>query len=621
MRLINNGSRIAARIEIIAGLIFTSVGVAILSGNKWIDNIFLSIISFWKGKPLNPLWLGKLHLYGEVILVAGTFLFGLFILQYWDRLKQGNFLLKTGRNWERLKQNKVVLILTPIGAIFFIWIVITVNEFSFSFIGNEADVLPSIKQVVDYTWLPNDWYLNLNISYRQLFDFIFGQLVSKLGFVYGAYVGRVIVYLLLSVAIYIFFRTLHLRPIYGILVLLFFLNRQSLIAGEWIVGGLETKTVAYALVILSFSLFLRKHYFSGFAFAGAAISLHVLIGGYALFCIGIAILLNASWRSDWRLYLKNFWPVVITGIFGWWSIIDQLLPQSGIDQNKAWNIYVQVRVPQHVLPSAWNGTAWMAELALAIGFFTIMYLLTDSKTTRFVASFALGSIALFLVGLIIYGIGDIQLLRFYWFRFPDVMIPFLGAILSAVFLNDFADESIFNNSIFQFIHHGLQTMMRLLPPIIIFFFIVMLTQQTYKLRTSYLVSLNNEPGSIFPAFDWISKNTPQQATFLVDPSEKYFYIYAQRARLVSWKSAPQSAAAILEWYKRIKLCNGNVELVGDKHNDPSDVVHTNFYKLDEDQIQQIADQYGTNYYLGLANQKLNFDRVYSDSTYAVYKIR
>jgi hypothetical protein len=523
--------------------------------------------------------------------------------------------------WERYKQNKFVLIMAHAGAIIIIWIMIIVKVFSFSFIGNEADYLPSIRQAVDHAWLPNDWYLNLNISYRQVFDFIFGELVSKFGFVNGAYLGRLIAYLLVAIAIYIFFRTIHLRPLFGILVLLFFLNHQSLAAGEWIVGGLETKTIAYAMAILSFSFFLRKRYFIGFALAGAAISFHVLVGGYALICILVASLLNKSWRTEWRLYLKNFWPFLITGILGIWAVIEQLIPQRGIDVIKAWNIYVYYRVPDHVMPFTWNTVPWRSDLALATGIFIIMYFMRSSKSARFVAAFALGSVSLFLIGLSIYAIGDTPLLRFYWFRFPDVMVPFLSAVLIALLLNDFADRRIIKKSLFQQFQLGLQTLLRLLPPTIIILLVVMMVQQTYRLQTSYKDSLHNDQGTILPAFEWISKNTPKQAIFLVDPTESYFYIYAQRAMLVSWKHSPQSAGPILEWYKRIELCNRNANLAEGNSNDSAQEIQTNFYKLDQTQIQQIANLYGTNYYVGLADQQLTFQRVYSDSVYAIFKIK
>ena len=606
--------------EVITGAVLVTLGAAILS-NTWVDNLFLSVISYWKGSPPVPHWLGYLQLVGAVIVVTGAILASLFILPYWDKFLHNKLVLQVALKWGQLLQNKVVRIMAPVGAVIFIWILITVEIFSFSFMGNESDILPSIMQVADHAWLPTDWYLNLYTRYRQLFGLIFGQLVSKLGFVNGAYIGRLIVYFLLAIAIYVLFKTLHIRPWYGVLVLLLFLNYQSLAAGEWIVGGLDTRTIAYAMVILSFSFFLRKRYFLGFAFAGAALSFHVLVGIYAIFCILFASILNKSWRTDWHLYLKNIWPIFITGIFGLWAVIEQLLPTKGIDLNRAWDIYVYYRVPQHVMPFTWTSVPWKAELALATCLFLIMYFISNSKSIRFIAAFALGSVSLFLIGLVIYTYRDTHLLSFYWFRFPDVMVPFMSIVLIALFLNNYSLGRFVKNPLILRFQRGLQTILRLLPPVIIAFFILIMVQQTYRLQTSYKDSLINDPGTILPAFAWISSNTPKSAIFLVDPTESAFYIYAQRAMFVSWKSSPQSAAPILEWYKRIMLCNGNVPLAKGNSGNSVHEIHANFYNLDETQIQQIADAYGINYYVGLADQKLSFERVYSDSIYAVYKIK
>jgi hypothetical protein len=613
-----------AIIEGIAGGILVFLGTVIIL-SKRVDDLFLSIISFLIRKPSTSLWPAELQMSAVGLLVIGVLVMGPFILPYWGILRGNKYLLQLAQQWERLKQNRVVVILTPIGAILFMTIYIIVKEFSFNFIGNELDILPTIMQFADHyhSWLPNDWYLNINTAYRQLFGFLFGPLVSRLGFENGAYLGRIIVWLLIAIAIYIFFKTLHLRPWFGILVLLIFLNHQSLVAGEWIVGGLETKPIAYAMVFLSLAFFLRKRYFWGFVFAGAAMSFHVLIGIYALLCIGAALILNKPWRNDWRLVLKNSWPLLITGAFGLWAVVGQLLPQKGINLGQAWLIYVEYRVPEHVLPSAWSpwGNPWEIELALAAGFFLIMYFLSNSKMGRFVAAFSLGSVCLFLVGLVIYALGNAPLLRFYWFRFPDVMVPFMSLLLIVLFLNDFADRHITKSSRFQRMQFEFQTMFRLMPLVIIAFLIITMVQQTNRFLSSYQASQHPNPPVILSALDWISKNTPKQAIFLVDPTESDFYVYAQRAMFVSWKSSPESAPEILEWYKRIIFCNKNGDLGPYRGRAAVQLLEYNFYRLKETQIKHIADLYGIDYYLGLANQKLSFERVYSDSTYAIYKIK
>jgi hypothetical protein len=202
-------------------------------------------------------------------------------------------------------------------------------------------------------------------------------MVDQLGFLYGAYAGRILAYSILAIALVVFFRAIRLRFALGFILLVLFLENQSLIAGEWIVAGVDTKTFAYAFALLSFSSLLKKRYLLGFAFAGAALSFHVLVGIYALFCTGFAMLLTLkSWRSEWRPLIRRSWPLFITGIFGLLAIVQQLLPQGEVDVNKAWEIYVGLRVPHHVLPSSWGQDPWLIYLALATGLFLAVYLIT-----------------------------------------------------------------------------------------------------------------------------------------------------------------------------------------------------------------------------------------------------
>ena len=121
------------------------------------------------------------------------------------------------------------------------------------------------------------------------------------------------------------------------------------------------------------------------------------------------------------------------------------------------------------------------------------------------------------------------------------------------------------------------------------------------------------------ALEWISENTPKDAIFLVDPTMSDFYIYAQRAIFVSWRHSPQSASDILEWYERIKLSNGNRNPEKRGYSSQKEL-STNFYHLDDDQIRQIANSHRIGFYLGLPYQQLPFERLYSNSSFAIYKV-
>ncbi|MBC8490602.1 MAG: hypothetical protein H8D45_31690, partial [Bacteroidetes bacterium] len=347
--------KISRKLTVIAGITLIILG-AIMYKTKWINRLLISLVALWKEEISPQYWTAKIQMLGVDVLLIGIIIVVLGLLIF--------------PRWTFLKQNKLVQLIGKIGVI---WLLIVAKVFTFSNTVNEIDVLPSAKQFVAPNWLSNDWYLNLDIGYRHVFNSILGTIVSWQGFQYGSYVARLLVYLLLAIAIYILFRTLCLKFSFGLLILLLFLGNQSLIAGEWIVGGVDTKTISYAFAILSFSFFLRKRYLLGFAFAGAATSFHILVGIYALFCILVATLLNKTWRLDWRRYIYNSWTFFITGFWGLQAIVKQLLADSKVDAAKAWAIYVNFRVPHHVLPSSWNGYLWIAKLTLATALFLTIY--------------------------------------------------------------------------------------------------------------------------------------------------------------------------------------------------------------------------------------------------------
>jgi hypothetical protein len=403
--------------------------------------------------------------------------------------------------------------------------------------------------------------------------------------------------------------------------MLAFLHRQSLIAGEWIVGGVDTKTISYAFAILSFSFFLRRRYLWGFAFAGAAMSFHVLVGCYALFCVAFATLLNRAWQSEWRLLFSRSWPLFITGCFGLLTVVNYVLPQSDVDATKAWELYVQYRVPHHVMPATWSGNLWVGKLILATGLFLFVYFASKPGTVRFAAAYALGSVSLFFLGLAIHSWGETHLLRYYWFRYPDVMIPFMSAVSIALLLDDISDGRLVIRAMPRRFRAGVRMALRRVAPIILISvaMLIIFHNSLHKMETGFRHLQQRKAETLLWALEWISRNTPRDEVFLVDPTIPGFYVHAQRAVFVSLTHSPQSAADILEWYERITLCNGS-RFPERSGADALEELRTNFYNLDDDQIRQMAHSYGISYYLGLSRQPSTFERVYSNSDYALYRV-
>ena len=282
--------------------------------------------------------------------------------------------------------------------------------------GNAADVLPDALHYYDHNWLANDWYLNLNIGYREIFNSIFGPIIYKIGFANTELLGGFIIAAAFSIAMIELSRILEFKFAYLVLVIYIFVPHQSLVVGEWILGGVETKPFAYIFSLFSLASFIRKRYFVGLLLAGFAVSFHVLVGLYSLFCLIFAFVLSNFF--NWSKYLnllKHSWVLIVTSFFGLKSAVDQIPSQADVVAHEAWGIYINFRLPHHLLPSAWEGHLWRVILTIATIIFVAVYLLSlkiKLRKLQFLSAYSSGSVMLFGIGLIIYKLGYIELLRF-----------------------------------------------------------------------------------------------------------------------------------------------------------------------------------------------------------------
>ena len=513
--------------------------------------------------------------------------------------------------------------IVPAFQLFVLWVIVIARCFLFNdFAHNEVDILPSARQSVEGSRLSQDWYLNREIGYRGLFNQLAGPLVSTLGFRYGAVVGRLLLYLLFAGSILVFFRTFRIRFAFGLLLLILFLNNQSLIAGEWMVGGLETKALAWPLVLFAISAFARKKWLAGFAFAGGALSFHILVGLYLLPCLGLALLLNRK-EYDLKEGLRHVWIFFLTGAWGLYAVIRRLF-FAGEAPEGGWSLYVNLRVPHHVLPDMWPTGFWIVELS--VGFLLALVLARYARIVRlrFLASLVAGSGLLFGAGLLLWISGATDLLRFYWFRFPDTLIPFFIAMMIALLLSRLFERypasesrmdslSVPERSRTLGLKQGAELLLTLL-----------LVTLSLAGIIRDLPSLEREDGwastPYTPMFDWIAENTPRDAVFLIDPAMQEFYVRAERALFVSFKHSPQSAGDVAEWHRRLVLCNGGTPLQG-KGFSAAKRIKANFYRLDSAQIGELARQYGVDYYLGREEQALPFARVHRWEDLTLYKVR
>ena len=85
---------------------------------------------------------------------------------------------------------------------------------------------------------------------------------------------------------------------------------------------------------------------------------------------------------------------------------------------------------------------------------------------------------------------------------------------------------------------------------------------------------------------WIRQNTPSGSLFLTPHRQQTFKWYAERAEVACWKDAPQDAAGLIRWYRRIE----QLRLIED--NDPRGI-----FVLQPQQVDALIESHGVTHFL------------------------
>ncbi len=490
-----------------------------------------------------------------------------------------------------------------------LWLVVVARSFVFGdFSNNETDVLPVALQFANQDWLAGDWYLNLATAYRGPFNAIAGPLVAAFGFKGAAITGRLVVHTLFAAAAFLFLRTFRIRFAVGLLFLFLFLNNQSLIALERMTGGFEAKTMAWPFVLLTCVAVVHRRWPAAFIASGIALSLHVLVGLYALACWAGAVMLSGRTYLPARSDLRHVWMFCLAGAWGLYAVFRHTVGGEG--GGDGWLVYVTFRVPHHVLPHVWSGSLWVAKLSIAAVLVTAVYRRAKDPRIRFLAGAALCSVGLFMIGLLLAALGEIELLRFYWFRFPDSFLPFTTLMLLAVGASRGFDSLSRRSG---------RVRLRGFEYALIAVLAVLSASEIIAGLPGLRPAARWATSAQAPMYDWIAGNTPRDATFLIDPSAETFYVRAERAMFVSYKHSPQSEADIREWFDRLVTANGG-EIPRGFGLEAARRIGVKLDELDAERLEAIAHQHGVDYYLG-AERPLPFRLVHRLGGLALYELK
>lgn len=515
---------------------------------------------------------------------------------------------------------------------------------------NESHYLTKAKHFWNPDWCQSDLFLE-SANAHFVFFLTCGWPTLFLSLSAYAWIGRVLCWLAMACSWVYLNRVLKIQRWFSVASAAMFviLSNRFDMAGEWVVGGFEGKSIAYAFVVLAIGLFLQRRWVWFWPTIGLACAFHAIVGVWALVCLAAAFVLQelrlglASLKTQTKWQLPSV-PSGVLAAFGLFVIgfgsgcVPALLSNWGIAPelaDYANQIQVHERLSHHQLFQNFPASQVGRFLVLVVIWLFITRRFSLNPMERQLVWFGHASLFVSLSGVVLSGLAETtgpqetwanSLLRFYWFRFSDFAIPLGVALLCTRFasLMSFRGGRTKRNvMMFSLICLGLACGLVVWESVS--------NGRSTADQRSLPVYPNDQQRTDGTyrnwrkVCHWILSNSDANSMFVTPVEQQTFKWHAQRAEVACWKDMPQDAEGVVEWRRRVS------ELRGIEAHDPS-----GYFGLNDEQLRYLVDQYQVTHLLlpqsmedaAISTDRLNpeqLEKVYPEndderSTYVVYRV-
>jgi hypothetical protein len=515
----------------------------------------------------------------------------------------------------------------------------------------EAHYLAKAKHYWDPAWCAGDLFLESRDAHG-MFTWGFGWVTRLFSLPASAWIGRMVTWGLLAWSWRRLSWAVVPRPLWSLLsagLMLLFLRNFHL-AGEWVVGGVEAKGFAYPLVFLALEAMVRGRWQAALLLAGGAGAFHVLVGGWTVVAIGIAWVLVGKERPS----VLTLIPAAIGGlVLSLPGLIPAIALNWGVPKDvaaEAARIYVFERLSHHLVFHRFAVANQIRFVLLLVAWLPLAWSLRREAGLWRLQLVVAGAVVIAWFGVLIdqgaviemnlsgksaaeFERGVAGLLRYYWYRMSDSLLP-VGMTLAIVWWlarlqvtrparGNWLLMAAILLALANLADVGYWRWLQPLPGAI-------LQPKPTNVSSARWWFSPLQPGNPQAvtaedwtrdwkaACTWIEANTPADAKFLTPRSQQTFKWYAGRAEVANWKDVPQDAAALVAWRKIIERL-----YPGDRRHHRMDLAaHT-----DEDLIR-LAHETGAGFVVidqTRANRAIGLPRVYplireDNRSFSVYRV-
>lgn len=504
---------------------------------------------------------------------------------------------------------------------------------------NETHYLTKAKHYWNPEFCPGDAFLD-SADAHTTFYWSVGWLTRLFELPAAAWVARLAVWIWLAWTWRRLAAALTLQPWASVLAAALFVAMidRGNFAGEWVVGGVEAKCIAYGFIFLGLAALARGRWPWVWVAFGAAAAFHVLVGGWAVIAAAAAWLADQPWRR------APLGPTAAGLLAGGVLSLAGLVPAVALTkgtppeiESQAAQIYVFERLPHHLAPLTLKPEQLQRRLvsfgsmAAVLMAFWAWNLRAQARCTAQPSSdevradehrhlaltrilnFAGAAVSLSALGLAVEWLlfdrpeQSARILRYYWFRQADVAVPVATALSAAVAVRAaskaFAGAVLVASLAFAGWH------------------LADVSATRWQKRVPPAAARLTNTHDWQEACLWVRQHAPRDALFIVPWDGQSFKWYAHRADVINRKDIPQDAQGVVDWLKRR-------DIVFPPRKKPSSELskeerrksRRSLAKRATTDLLSIARQVDATHLIAEATPRLQLPTLYRNSTYAVYSI-
>jgi hypothetical protein len=483
---------------------------------------------------------------------------------------------------------------------------------------NEPHYLSRAAHFWNADWCGSDLFLAAPEAHRA-FYITFGWATQHLTLTQFAWAGRLLSWMLLAGGWYALVRATlgdaaQRRGWYAVLAaaLFVFTNQWCQPAGEWVVGGFEAKGIAYACVFFALAAATRERWNVAAVMLGLATAMHALVGGWAALAVGFAALALGPSRPRIRATLPGLIASVTLAMCGIWPAVQLSRQASAATAAMASDIYVFERLGHHLVLQYFQFGHLMGYALLLVAWVALDRLTHRSPSLALLRRFVMVSLVIAAIGAFIclawplFGRETAAgLLRFYWFRLADAVLPVGFAIMAVCWIARLVEDgrplakwALLLAIAVSVLHLGTHVRARVegVPP-----------RGEAPLAGRQLDDWRD-------VCAWARDETPADARFITPRWAKTFRWHAERGEVGNWKDVPQGAAAIVAWRQRMDDLHTNDNPRAKKR------WLTSHAWASPQPLARLAQRYDAPYLVTAAKPALPFHRLYRNRSFAVYDL-